>query len=97
MTDGHRAVFVGARIVEDIRVDQWDAATSEVIEQFQNDIGSVITLESVFRQSDYTTARLGELAGNLVLGSFVVIVVIFLTMGWRRSLIVSVALPLRFL
>ncbi|MEM1440713.1 MAG: efflux RND transporter permease subunit [Verrucomicrobiota bacterium] len=93
-TDGNRAVIVSARIVEGQRVDLWDAAAGKVLEEFKEGLGSAITVETVFRQNDYTTARLGELAGNLLLGGLVVMFVIFLTMGWRRSLIVSSAIPL---
>ncbi|MEM6916260.1 MAG: efflux RND transporter permease subunit, partial [Verrucomicrobiota bacterium] len=93
-TDGNRAVIVSTRIVEGQRVDLWDAAAGEVLEEFKEGLGSAVTVETVFRQNDYTTARLGELAGNLFLGGMVVMIVIFFTMGWRRSLIVSSAIPL---
>lgn len=93
-TNGDRAVIVSARIVEGQRVDQWDEAAGKVLEEFRDGLGSAITVETVFRQNNYTTARLKELATNLVLGGLVVMIVIFLTMGWRRSLIVSSAIPL---
>lgn len=94
VSDGNRAIFVSARIVENQRVDLWDAAAQDVVTAFREELGSAITVETVFRQNDYTESRLKELAFNLLLGSLVVLVVIFLTMGWRRSLIVSSALPL---
>ncbi|MEM9016026.1 MAG: efflux RND transporter permease subunit [Verrucomicrobiota bacterium] len=93
-TQGQRAVIVSARIIEGIRVDKWDAAADQILEDYVDQLGSAITMETVFRQNSYTEARLGQLAGNLLLGSLVVMLVIFLTMGWRRSLIVSSALPL---
>jgi multidrug efflux pump subunit AcrB len=93
-TEGQRAIYVAARISEDQRVDLWDAAAVEVVEDFRLVAGGAVTVENIFRQSTYTTDRLASLAGNLLLGSFVVLLVIFLTMGWRRSLIVSAALPL---
>ncbi|MEM7600045.1 MAG: efflux RND transporter permease subunit [Verrucomicrobiota bacterium] len=93
-TNGDRAVIVSARIVEGQRVDLWDIEAGKVLDEFKEGLGSAITVETVFRQNDYTTARLKELAGNLVLGGMVVMLVIFLTMGWRRSLIVSSAIPL---
>ncbi len=93
-TGGQRAIFVAARVAEAERVDLWDAKAKETLEGFRKTMGDTITAEPVFLQSDYTTERLGELAWNLVLGAAVVMVVILLTMGWRRSLIVSAALPL---
>lgn len=94
LTNGQRAVFVAARIAEDRRVDRWDDAADRVVSAFRAEAGDSIAVDTVFRQNDYTTDRLGELATNLLLGGLVVLVVIFFTMGWRRSLIVSSALPL---
>lgn len=92
--NGTRAVIVSARIVDGMRVDLWDEAAGKVLAEFTEGLGTAIAVETVFRQNDYTTARLRELAGNLVLGGIVVLFVVFLTMGWRRSLIVSAAIPL---
>ena len=94
LTEGQRAIFVAARISEDQRIDIWDAEANAVLETFRSETGSAVTVDTIFRQSDYTTERLGALAGNLLLGSLVVMLVIFFTMGWRRSLIVGSALPL---
>ncbi|MEM9017482.1 MAG: efflux RND transporter permease subunit, partial [Verrucomicrobiota bacterium] len=93
-TNGDRAVIVSARIVKGQRIDLWDASADQVLTDFKENLGSAITVETVFRQNDYTTARLKDLATNLVLGGLMVMIVIFLTMGWRRSLIVSSAIPL---
>ncbi len=89
LVDRQRSVLVAARVAESQRVDTWDAAAGRVIEEFRRASGGAVTTDVVFRQNDYTAARLAELAGNLVLGAGVVMVVIFVTMGWRRSLIVS--------
>jgi len=94
LTEGERAVFVAARLEEDRRVDRWDAEADRVLSTFRDEVGGAVAVDTIFRQSEYTTARLGELAGNLLLGCLVVMATIFLTMGWRRSLIVSAALPL---
>ncbi len=94
VTDGQRAVFVAARVAESERVDVWDAGAGRVLDDFRTETGNAISTEVVFRQNEYTSARLAELAVNLALGAGVVLLVILLTMGWRRSLIVSAALPL---
>jgi multidrug efflux pump subunit AcrB len=94
LRDGQRAIFVAARLGENQRVDQWDARVDRVVTDFRDRSGSGIAVEAVFRQSDYTTERLAELAENLVLGCGVVMAVILLTMGWRRAMIVGAAVPL---
>lgn len=93
-TEGQRSIFVAARIAENQRVDNWDVKAEAVVENFIEASGSAVRVDTIFRQNDYTTARLAELVGNLILGGLVVMVVIFFTMGWRRSLIVSSAIPL---
>ena len=94
LRDGQRAIFVAARLGENQRVDQWDARVDRVVTDFRERSGGGIAVDAVFRQSGYTTARLAELAQNLVLGCVVVMAVILLTMGWRRALIVGSSLPL---
>ncbi|MEM6909995.1 MAG: efflux RND transporter permease subunit [Verrucomicrobiota bacterium] len=92
--DGQRAILVAARVEDGGRVDQWDGAADQVLADFQANLGGRISAEVLYRQNVYTEARLSDLVGNLFLGAGVVLVVILLTMGWRRSLIVSTALPL---
>lgn len=94
LRQGTRAIFVGARIVPDKRIDQWAVQAKAILSQFEESIGGGILIESVFDQETYTTARLGEIGGNLLLAAGVVLVVIVLLMGWRASTIVSTALPL---
>ncbi|MEM9478091.1 MAG: efflux RND transporter permease subunit [Verrucomicrobiota bacterium] len=92
--NGQRAVFVAARVDDDQRVDLWDAAALEAVGEFEKTTGPRMETEILYRQNLYTEERLNDLVGNLMLGAGVVVLVIFITMGWRRSLIVGLALPL---
>ena len=92
--DGSRALFIAARVDPAIRIDQWALAARGIIDEFASLISGGITIELAFDQSRYTEARLADLGGNLLAGAFVVILVVFLGMGWRAALIVSAALPL---
>ncbi|MEM7384190.1 MAG: efflux RND transporter permease subunit [Verrucomicrobiota bacterium] len=94
LRDGTRALFVAARTVPDLRVDLWARNANETLIEFQDGVGGGIRMDTVFDQETYTTRRLGELAGNLMLAAGVVLIVIILLMGWRASWIVSCALPL---
>ncbi|MEO0444816.1 MAG: efflux RND transporter permease subunit [Verrucomicrobiota bacterium] len=93
-TEGQRAIFVAARVEDDVRVDLWDQTAKQVVADFRETTGSALSTEILYQQNVYTEARLKDLVANLILGALVVVIVIFLTMGWRRSLIVSLALPL---
>ena len=89
-----RTILVAARVVENRRVDQWSEVARQRVENFTATIDEAIGVDIVFAQNDYTSARLAELVGNLLLGGVVIFMVILISMGWRASLIVGSALPL---
>ena len=94
LVDGQRAVLVGARMGVDVRVGPWAEEVDSRIDQFTAHDGGAIAIETIFDQSEYTRARLGELMTSLGLGALVVMAVVLLTMGWRLALLVGAALPL---
>mgnify|MGYP002621795493 CR=1 FL=1 len=94
LADGKRAIFVAARMGRGQRVDVWSDAAAQVVDNFRVETGKGVLVETVFDQDRYTSARLGELAGNLLLGALVVMAVVLAMMGWRASLLVGAALPL---
>ncbi len=92
--DGERAVVVAARIRADVRIDSWTRSAESTLRGFQYELPSDIELRTLFSQSGYTEARLGELVGNIALGFCVILAVLLLTLGWRAALIVALSLPL---
>jgi multidrug efflux pump subunit AcrB len=94
LADGERVIFVAARMKGDAQVDGWAADARRVVEDYRAFAGGNVGFEIVFDQSTYTVERLLELAGNLGLGAFVVVLVVLVTMGWRAGLIVGMQLPL---
>jgi len=89
-----RAVLVGAYISTGLRVDQWAVTAREKIAAFQAEAPGDIAVDILFDQSEYTNERLGDLAQNLGYSALIVLVVLFLLMGWRAAIIVGTALPL---
>ena len=89
-----RRVYVGAQVRKTERVDLWTEKARAAVDAFARSVGERTTLDIVFNQNDYTSARLGELANNLLLGALVVFGVVVVSMGWRSGLIVGSALPL---
>ena len=82
MAGGSRAVFI------QLVVDVGDAVAG-----FVAGSGGV-QVEKAFDQSTYTTERLEELFGNLLLGIIVVVAVVTFLMGWRSAVLVSSSIPL---
>ncbi|MEJ2516100.1 MAG: efflux RND transporter permease subunit [Gammaproteobacteria bacterium] len=94
-SDGRRTVFVAARVNKDVRVDVWARQARAIVADYAREFdGSGVIVATVFDQSGYTEARLGQLGGNLLAGSLVVMLVVLVGMGWRAALIVGSALPL---
>jgi len=94
-TDGQRSVLIGVRTRAALDLEAWAASATKTVEAFRAaNAGGGIEIGVLFDQSGYTQARLTELGGNLLAGVAVVMLVVFLTMGWRSALIVGSALPL---
>ena len=94
LDNGARSILVAARMQRNKRIDQWSEKANAVIDSVRRSIGKGIELNVVFDQNHYTEKRLSSLAGNLLAGALVVMFVVLILMGWRRSLIVGAALPL---
>ncbi|WP_462322045.1 efflux RND transporter permease subunit [Halochromatium sp.] len=94
-TDGRRSLLIGVRTRAALDLDAWAASAIETVDGFSDaNAGGGVDIRVLFDQSSYTQARLEELGGNLLAGVVVVMLVVFLTMGWRSALVVGSALPL---
>lgn len=91
---GERSILVAARTGVDIRVDRWAEAARAAVAAYAGAVGQGIGVEVAFDQSRYTEERLSTLGGNLFAGALLVMLVVFVGMGWRAALIVGAALPL---
>ena len=91
---GRRGVVVSATMETPRRVDLWAERARDVAEEFRAEVPDGVAYEVIFDQSIYTEERLSSLVGNLLLGSALVVGVLFFMMGWRSALIVASALPL---
>jgi multidrug efflux pump subunit AcrB len=81
-------------VESDYRIDRWAVVARDKVQQYAESLPRGVGLEVVFDQSRYTEQRLDNLLENLGLGAVAVVVVMFVMMGWRSALIVSLALPL---
>ncbi|MEZ5975337.1 MAG: efflux RND transporter permease subunit [Planctomycetota bacterium] len=97
MTLGQRAVLVAARMRTGKRVDEWSAAANRALAEYARELPRGMVLHTLFDQNRYTHERLSALQRNFGLGALLVMAVVFLTMGWRSSLMVGLTLPLAVL
>ena len=92
--DGKPTMLVGAVVRTRARLDGWRADLGTVIDEFKADLPPAVELSVVLDQNRYVQGRLIELLTNLGVGSLAVLLVVWLLMGWRNAIMVSMALPL---
>lgn len=92
--DGKPAILVGATMEEGLQVDTWVDRLRAETEQFETTLPADISHRVLFDQSHYTIDRLSGLTVNILIGSGLVILVLFFTLGWRGAFIVACILPL---
>ncbi|ETW98523.1 MAG: hypothetical protein ETSY1_18405 [Candidatus Entotheonella factor] len=94
LIDGRPGVVVAARMEGSRRIDQWAIQARAAVETFRQRLPDGIGLQIIFDQSRYVNDRLNTLERNLIYGAILVLIVIFVMMGWRAALLVGSALPL---
>ncbi len=92
--DGERAVVVGAFVRDDFRIDRWFDDVQQSLTDFRTGLPSGIDVDLMFAQSSYVEKSLSRLLRSLLLGTLAVVVVVFLLMGMRSTIVVGIALPL---
>ncbi|WJG09991.1 efflux RND transporter permease subunit [Aliiglaciecola sp. LCG003] len=94
LVDGEQMVFVAARMQPTVRVDKWTENAKQALAEFNQLYQGSVAADIVFEQNTYTESRLLDLTQNLLMGSLVVMAVVFLFMGFRSAWIVGISLPL---
>ncbi len=89
-----QAVVLGVLVDNDIRVDRWAEQLEQVLQKFQREYASEVTVQTLFSQREHIQQRLQGLAKNLGLSTAAVIAVLLLCMGLRSMIVVALALPL---
>lgn len=88
------AVALGVLMESGNRIDLWATQIRTQLDDFRTRLPNKVKLEVIFDQSGYVETRLNNLISNLLFSAFLVVVVTFVGMGWRSSIIVGAALPL---
>jgi multidrug efflux pump len=94
MAEGKPALFIAARVEENMKSDVWKEKAQKKLKEFQAEIPCGMQLRILFDQNTYTQNRLETLQNNLFLSTLIVLGIIFLMMGFKASLFVGLALPL---
>lgn len=97
LIDGRPGIIVAVKMEANRRVDRWVEGVEVLLDGFRGTLPQGVLARTIFDQSSHTAERLDSLVENLLVGAGLVIVVLFVMMGWRSALLVSSALPLTLL
>jgi multidrug efflux pump subunit AcrB len=90
---GQPAILISAKLSEGLQVDRWMTGIRAAVAAQAEALPWGLSIETVFDQSRYTLDRLAEVGVNMAVGVALVVVVLFVTLGWRSALIVAMVLP----
>ena len=90
---GQPAILVSAKLSEGLQVDRWMAGIRAAVDAQAAALPWGPAIKTVFDQSRYTTDRLAEVGVNMAQGVALVVIVLFVTLGWRSALIVAMVIP----
>lgn len=93
LVDGQNAIVLGIFARDNYRIDLWTRRVVRFLDEYQKTLPEGLSLRVIFEQSRHVQNRLMGLIFSLGFSGLAVILVIFLTMGWRNALVVSTALP----
>ncbi|MCA3442970.1 MAG: efflux RND transporter permease subunit [Rhodobacter sp.] len=90
---GQPAILVSAQLSEGLQVDRWMTDVRAAVAAQARDLPWGLAVETVFDQSRYTAERLAAVGVNMAQGVVLVVIVLFVTLGWRAALIVAMVIP----
>ncbi|MCA3450739.1 MAG: efflux RND transporter permease subunit [Rhodobacter sp.] len=87
------AILVSAQLGEGLQVDRWMTDVRAAVTAQASGLPWGLAVETVFDQSRYTAERLAAVGVNMAQGVVLVVIVLFVTLGWRAALIVAMVIP----
>jgi len=94
LINGKPGIAIGAMVQSNQLLNHWTKTAFNTLDRFEAQLTQGIGLQIIFNQNIYVETQLSLVINNLITAGFLVVVVTFLMMGWKSSLIVGSALPL---
>jgi multidrug efflux pump subunit AcrB len=92
--NGTRSIFITVRQKEGYNIFSINGRLERIMEDFRSTLDPEMQLITVFSQADSVDQRINGFLSNLLFGILLVGLVIFLSLGFRASLLVIIAIPL---
>jgi len=91
--NGNRAIFISVQQKQNYNIYDITDKINKIITNYNKNIGQNTKLFTVFDQSKSVDTRMNNFLSNLLGGIILVGLVIFLSLGFRASLLVMMAIP----
>ena len=94
LANGRPAILIGVLAKEGVQIDRWMSFVHAEVESTSAKAPRGYSVDILFDQSVYTIERLTEVGTNMAFGMAIVVGVLFVTLGLRAALIVTLIMPL---
>lgn len=91
---GKQVILISARMHNDTRINKWTELSDEMLDNFRKELPDNMELIPIFKQDKYTNIRLVELVKSLFIGLIIIVIVLFITLGFRAATLVAISLPI---
>ncbi len=82
---GKQVILISARMHNDTRINKWTELSDEMLDNFRKELPDNMELIPIFKQDKYTNIRLVELVKSLFIGLIIIVIVLFITLGFRAA------------
>jgi len=95
--NGIPSVFVEVRGIFSQRTDLYSSSVLSITDQFKRELPEEIGLELVFNEADFVEDKFSFLLQSILIATFLVLALSYISLGPRSAIIVSAVVPLTIL
>ncbi|MEI5678350.1 MULTISPECIES: efflux RND transporter permease subunit [unclassified Mesorhizobium] len=92
--NGHDSVQIGVVMANGFKVTDVGKAVDATYERFEESMPVGVSVDQISNQPEVVSEAIGEFMRALVEALIIVLVVSFLSIGWRSGLIIAIVIPL---
>tara|TARA_A100001011_G_scaffold294156_1_gene306183 strand:- start:6117 stop:9176 length:3060 start_codon:yes stop_codon:yes gene_type:complete len=95
--NGIPSVFVEVRGIFSQRTDLYSGSVLKITNAFKNELPEEISLQLVFNEADFVEDKFSFLLQSILIATFLVLALSYISLGLRSAIIVSAVVPLTIL
>ncbi|WEX89893.1 efflux RND transporter permease subunit [Sinorhizobium garamanticum] len=92
--NGHDGVQIGVVMAKGFNVTDVGKAVEATYERFESSLPYGVSVDQISNQPEVVTEAISEFSHALIEALIIVLIVSFLSIGWRSGLVIAIAIPL---